>query len=1168
MSDTREALEQMIAATWAETLGAERLGAETNFFALGGTSLQVARVILQLQEKLRLEIPVRSLLDNLTIAGLAREIEALQRTGGARAAAVIGPALERTGGELRAPTSHAQRALWLIDQIQGASAIYNIPAAVEVEGALDVAVLERALAHLVERHEMLRTTFAAAGGVPEQVVHPRIALPLSRIDLRVLPEEERQIRAIDHVVEAARALFDLAAGPLFRVDVLQLTDEWHVLFFNMHHIITDGRSVAVFIAELLEAYAALASGRRPALPPFAVSYADFAAWQQASVDEPAIDEQVRYWKERLREPLAALELPTDLVRPPAPSGRGATESVVLPRPAVRALRDLARRNGATLFMTVLSALGILLHRYSGQADVVVGTPSANREHPELERMLGYFVNTLALRLDLSGEPTFLDLLASVREVALGAYAHQDVPFERVVNEVGVDRGAQQPIFQVMLAFQEETPPLSLPGLRIAQLDLDTDTAKFDLTLLVTEIDSALRLSLEYSTDLFVAATARRMLDHLQVVLEGVVETPGALVSELGMLTAAEREQIAAWSSAGGERYPTDRTLHGLFSEQVERTPDAVAVEDGATTLTYRELDRRANRVALELRGRGVRPEQFVGLCFERSSALVTAILGVLKAGAAYVPMDPTAPAERFAFMVRDTAMPLVVAGASVRHRLPVEGVPVVCLDEESFDAGEDGASDLAPDGAGDASRLAYLMYTSGSTGVPKGVQVTHGQVTPVVLWGHDAIGLGPTDRVLQYLSYFFDWSVYEIFVALTSGARLVVVPVEAWLDPAVAVALVNERSVTALHITPTQMQGLVAVGTPMPSVRALVLGAEKLPFDLAARSRALVAGDCRLYNMYGPTECAIISATATVTDAPAEHGMRLASVPIGPPAANTTCSVEDAYGNPQPVGVPGELVLGGGSVARGYLNRPDLTAERFRPDPAAPGGRVYRTGDLARWLPDGQIEFLGRLDHQVKFRGVRVELGEIERSLEQHGAISDAVVTVDVTPEGDQRLVAYVVPAGGADVDEGEVRVFLGGKLPLYMLPSEIVRLDALPHTPNGKVDRQALPRPVRAAAAQVAVQAPRTALEETVARAWGEALGFEVTDVNTSFFNLGGSSLQVVGVISALRETLGLEIPLRALFDAPTIADLTAHVELLQWTVESQRAPVDTSGDREEGEL
>lgn len=1151
----------VVSNVWTAVLRTEIPGPDASFFALGGNSLQGARVISRLREELGIRIPLSVLFEAQTLGQLAAAIEGMRQTEPG-AATTIEPFGERSGDVFHAPASFTQQRLWLDEHIQGPSSRYNVPVANEIVGPLDVAALEQAVQALVDRHEVFRTTVKAVDGVPEQVILAHLDLPLTVVDLRDEPADKREQVLADLVLESAQRPFDVEQGPLLRVELYRLDEQWHALLINLHHIITDVHSFELAMSELLGLYAAAADGALPAAEKLPVQYADYAAWQRRKTSGAALDRQLEYWKTQLRGPLPVLDLPTDLPPRVGTAGRGASVGIELPRAVSRRLRELSKEHNATPFMTMFSLLNVLLSRYSGQTDIVVGIPSANRDLPELESMLGCFLNTLALRTDLSGDPTLTELLGGVRARMLEAFAHQDVSYERVVNAISTDRSSRQEPFRVMLAFQHQVPSLDLTGLTVTDLDLDLDkAAKFDLVFRVVETEFTYRLALDYNTDLFVEEKAWRILEHLGVLAADAVAAPAKRVSELTILPEGERRQLEKWSTAACGPYSTDLFLHRLFEEQVLRTPDADAVESGDDRVSYRDLDRRAARLAAELTARGVGADDLVGLCADPSVDLMVGILGILKAGAAYVPIDPLAPVDRMSYAVADSGMKVLVTTPVLRDQLPtavLESVDVVSSDIAGADiagadaagnGGSTGADRREPEGAEGGAQdpvshplqLVYLMYTSGTTGNPKGVGLPHSAITPWIQWAQDVRPIGPGTRVVHNLSYHFDWSVEQMFHPLTAGACLVMLPREVRADSRATARFINERSIHMLLLTPTQMRGIADAGIGMPALRYVLMAGENLDGDLVARTRRVVSAQCEVWNEYGPTETAGIALAGRMGDESVERS----SMPLGELIANASCAVVDRWGNLQPIGVPGELWIGGDGVARGYRNRPALTADRFAPDPARPGGRVYRTGDLVRRLPNGELEFLGRLDTQVKIRGVRVELEEIESVLRGHPDVANAVVVL----ESDQRLVAYVALTPGSELGEAALRAYLAPKLPIVMQPAVFVWLDAIPLSPTGKVDRQRLPRPAAAPVAQPTVVPPSTDMERTVAAAWADVLKLDVVNVQANFFEIGGDSFSLLAVANRLRTELGLDIPVRALVDTPTVATLAAQIEALRRT-------------------
>ncbi len=1139
----------VVSDVWTAVLRTEIPGPDANFFALGGNSLQGARVIGRLREELGIRIPLSVLFEAQTLAQLATAVEGL-REEAPGAAMTIESLGERPDGVFHAPTSFAQQRLWVDEHIQGPSSRYNIPVANEIVGPLDVAALETAVQTLADRHEIFRTTITAVDGIPEQVIQARIDLPLTVRDLRDEPEEKQEQVLADQLLASAQKPFDVERGPLLRVELYRLDEQWHVLLINLHHIITDVHSFELAMSELLELYAAAAGGTLPATEQPPVQYADFAAWQRRTIGGATLDRQLDYWKERLRGPLPVLDLPTDMPARETGMSRGGSVGIELPRAVSRRIRELSKENNATPFMTMFTLLNVLLSRYSGQTDIVVGIPSTSRDLPELETMLGCFLNTLALRSDLSGDPTLTGLLGDVRVRTLEAFAHQDVPYERVVNAISTDRSARQGPFRVMLAFQHELPAPELTGLTVTDVDLDLNlkAVKFDLVFRVVETEFTYRLALEYNTDLFAEEKAWRILEHLGVLAADAVASPAKRISELNILPDVERRQLEKWSTSACGPYPTDLFLHRLFEEQALSTPEADAVESGDERVSYRELDRRASRLAQELAARGIGTDDLVGLCANPSVDLMVGILGILKAGAAYVPIDPLSPVDRMSYVVADSGMKVLVTTPELRVQLPagVLGNVDVVIAGGVGQAGPAGTSQAGAEGgvresALHPSQLVYQMYTSGTTGNPKGVGLPHTAITPWIQWAQDARPMGPGTRVVHNLSYHFDWSVEQMFHALTSGACLVMLPREVRADGPATARFINERSIHLVYLTPTQMRFIADADIGMPTLRHVSMGGENLDADLVARTRKVVSSECQIWNEYGPTETAGAALVGRMGDEPVERS----SMPLGELIANASCAVVDRWGNPQPIGVPGELWIGGDGVARGYRNRPALTAERFTPDPARPGRRLYRTGDLVRRLPNGEMEFLGRVDSQVKIRGVRVELEEIESVLRGHPDVTNAVVVLD----SGRGLVAYAALTPGSELDDAALRAYLAPKLPIVMQPAVFMWLDAIPLSANGKVDRRRLPRPSAPPAAETVVVPPSTETEHTVAAAWADVLKLDVVNVQANFFEAGGDSFSLLEVVSRLRTELGLDIPVRSLVDTPTVATLAAHIDALRRT-------------------
>ncbi|HEX6292587.1 MAG TPA: amino acid adenylation domain-containing protein [Herpetosiphonaceae bacterium] len=996
----RTPTEQMVAGIWASILGVERAGLHDNFFELGGHSLLATQVITRVRDAFEVELPLRAVFEAPTVAGLAERIDA------ARTAAVIAaaPPLVPVPREQPLPLSFAQQRLWFLDQLVPGNPFYNVPAAVRLIGRLDEAALARSLSQIVRRHEALRTTFMARDGAPVQVITPDMPIPLPVVDLRALPEAARDDRARQLATAEAQQPFDLAHGPVLRATLLRLSDTDHIVLLTMHHIVSDGWSMGILIRELAALYSTFAGIISPHgandLPPLLIQYADFAVWQRQWLQGAVLEQQLSYWKEHLGGELPVLELPTDHPRPPVQSFRGSTQRFVMPRALHDALIALSQRESATLYMTLLAAWQTLLYRYSGQDDLLVSSPIANRTRQETEPLIGFFVNTLVLRTDLSGNPSFRELLLRVREVALGAYMHQDLPFEYLVEQLHPDRDlSRQPIFQVAFALQNAPlPPLNVEDLTFMALDVDSGTSKFDLTMFMWERADGLGGALEYSTDLFDDATIARMLRHFQTLLEGIVADPAQPIGRLPLLAEPERERVlTAWNAMQADR--AVQPIHALIEAQAERTPAARAVVFHDRFLSYDELNRRANHLAHELRALGVGPDTRVGVCVERSIEMVVGVLGVLKAGGAYVPIDPAYPRERIQFMLDDAQAPVLLTQSRLQPTLPQTESRIVCLDTEwERIAGQPATNPVCHV---DPYHLAYVIYTSGSTGWPKGVLIAHRGLCNLVWEQIAAFGIVPESRVLQFASLSFDASASEIFTTLVAGASLHLAERELILSRPALLQFLRDSAITVATLPPSMLTLLPS--EEVPGLQTVISAGESCPAELA---RQWSAGH-RFVNAYGPTEATIGPTLYHVTALPAD----VTTVPIGRPIANIRAYVLDPYGEPVPLGVPGELHIGGVGLARGYHNRPALTAERFIPDPfgGEPGSRLYRTGDRVRLLPDGNLEYLGRIDDQVKVRGFRIELDEIAAALRQHPAVREAVVTTHGAESGERRLVAYVV---------------------------------------------------------------------------------------------------------------------------------------------------------------
>ncbi|MGH9943004.1 MAG: non-ribosomal peptide synthetase [Pyrinomonadaceae bacterium] len=1028
------------------------------------------------------------------------------------------------------PLSFAQQRLWFLDQLEPNSDLHNIQKVLRLKGSLDLPALERSLTEIVRRHEALRTTFTAYAGQPSQIVSENPAFGVSFVDLSTEAESESENRAMQLAAEEARRPFNLAKDVMLRAAVFRLSAEEHLLVLVLHHISSDGWSLEILFRELSALYEGFVSNAPCVLSPLPIQYADFAVWQREWLQGATLENQSAYWMERLADAPALSELPTDRPRPSVQTYRGARHTMMLTKRLHESLKILSRREGATLFMTLLAAFQTLIARYTNQTDVIVGAPIAGRNRVETEHLIGFFVNTLALRTDLAGDPTFRELLGRVKETALGAYTHQDLPFEKLIEKLQPERHSNRPpLFQNMLGFQN-TPPSApkLYGLEVTLVVLSGETAKFDLSLFVFEEQGGMRCVAEYNTDLFDSATIRRLLNHFEVLLEGIIIAPERRLSELPLLTSGERRQLLVEWNATKVEYPKDKCIHELFEAQSERVPERVAVMSDGEDVSYRELNSRANQLAHHLRRIGIATESLVGILVERSAEMVVALLAVLKAGGAYVPLDPSYPVERLRFMLADAGMKVLLTEEKLREKLPEHEAIVIYLDSERQEIERQSTSTLARQATSD--NLAYVIYTSGSSGTPKGVQVTHGALLNFLHSMHEEPGLNDEDTLLAVTTLSFDIAGLEIYLPLIVGARLVLVGREVAADGERLMRMAEQA--TVMQATPATWHLLLEAGWRGKKHLKALCGGETLTRDLADE---LLLKCGTLWNLYGPTETTIWSTRHRVQ--PGDG-----TVPIGRPIANTQVYILDTHLNPVPVGVAGELYIGGDGLARGYLNRPELTQERFIPHPFTRDAEavLYKTGDRARWLPDSTIEFLGRVDNQIKLRGYRIEPGEIEATLTKHDAVRAALVFVEENSSGDKTLVAKVVAQEGRTLGVDELRSFLHARLPAYMIPSSFVLHNALPLTPNGKVDRQKLamlePQTFTHSTTYVA---PRDAIEFRLVNIWEKVLGKNPVGVRDNFFELGGHSLLAMHLFAQLEREFKLRLPLAVLFQEGTIEHL-----------------------------
>jgi len=1135
-------VEELVAGIWAEVLGVERVGVRDDFFHLGGHSLLATRVLSRVRDATGAEVPLAALFEERTVAGLAAAVERGRAGGGDG----LEDRIPRRGTDGPAPLAYTQERLWFLDRLAPGTAAYVIGRAYRVAGTLDAPALARALSEVVRRHQALRTRFTAREDGPEQVIDPPAPVPLPVLDLSGLPEEPARAAARRLAADHARRPFDLAAGPVLRSALVRLAPGEHRWLLAVHHIASDGWSMGVFHREVGALYRALAQGGDAAaagLPALPVQYPDFAAWQRERHQGPALESQLGHWRGRLAGAPALLELPTDRPRPPVQRHRGAQVEADLPAGLAADLDRLARRSGATRFMVLLAAFAALLARWSRQEDVVVGTPVAGRVRSELEPLIGFFVNTLPLRLELPPGAPFRELLARARAATLDGHAHQELPFEKLVEAVQPERNlSHSPLFQVLLTVQEDADGApALEGLETSVVPLERRESRFDLELAVGEgAAEGLLARLRYDLDLFDSETARRMAGQLGTLLAAAAADPEAAWEALPLLTAEERREVLA--AAPGPHLPEtalagEPGIHREVLAQAARTPEAEAVlwADGETEerLTYRELADRAHRLARHLAALGAGPEAPVAVFLPRRPELVVALLAVLESGGCYVPLDPDYPEERLRFILEDTRAPVVVTVAALAGRLPEHRAAVVRLDEDAATIAARPSEPL--DLAVAPEALAYVIYTSGSTGRPKGVAIPHRATQALLAWARGAFLPEELSGVLASTSVCFDLSVFELFLPLTVGGRVILAETVLALPEHPA-----RDEVTLVNTVPSAMAEILAQGGLPAGVRTVNLAGEPLRPDLA--DRLYDRGVARVHDLYGPSEDTTYSTCALRRPGGPET--------IGRPVAGGRAHLLDPRMEPVPPGVPGEVVLGGAGLTRGYLGRPGRTAESFIPDPFASeeeGARLYKTGDLARRLPSGDLQFLGRIDHQVKVRGFRIELGEIEAALTARPEVREAVVVAPAGPSGepgDRRLVAYAVPANGA-ADPEALRQALAERLPAYMVPSVVALLPELPRLPNGKIDRKALPQVSAGGDGREAEPAPpETETEAAVAAIWREVLVLDRVGTREDFFRLGGHSLLATRVAARIKSRLGADLPLRTLFQNPTIQALAREVD------------------------
>lgn len=1151
-------IEDTILDIWKDLLNLRQVGVDDNFFALGGNSLLAIQCLSRLREKIPVRLTVSEFFENSTIAELAALItQRLDRIHGGESQSSAEKSTTWEHAQVQQPTvrvtadvipqrdrgrpyrlSPLQERIWFMQELNPDLAVYNECEAARLHGELNISALERALNAVVTRHDILRTTFQMVDGQPMAVVHENWTLLLKTIELSGLSVTEGETELERLLISEPRVHYRLQDEPAIRATLIRFAPDDHVFILMMHHLICDWSSLGVLWRELATLYRGFSSGQLVDLPSLPIEHGDYAVWQREHLTETRLAEDLAFWKEKLKGAPPLLELPSDRPRPQVFSYRGARRRFRTNHTLTESLKRFSRREKKSLFGLFTAALKALLYRYAGNQDVSVGIPLAERDRPELQSLIGFMLHTHVLRTKLSGEMTFRELLARVQKGTLELYEHRAAPFDQVVRAVQPERNlSYSPLFQVMLNWRDREQDLSfigMQGLRIESVLAESRTSKFDLTLTLTDMGDEIWMEVEYSTDLFDEARIARMIGHYQTLLEAVVTNPEQRLDELPLLTGPERnELLVEWNKTNVD-YATDVCLHELFERQVRRTPEAVAVEFKGKRFSYRELNERANQLAHYLREMGVGPDTLVGVALERSLEMVVGLYGVLKAGGAYVPIDPEYPQDRVTFMLEDAGVPVLLSKNSMIGQLSRYHGRVVCLDTDSEQIAHQDLANLTRTTVSD--NLAYMIYTSGSTGRPKGAMNTHRGICNRLLWMQDQYGLADSDKVLQKTPFSFDVSVWEFFWPLLVGARLVVAEPGCHRDAAYLVKLIREQAITVLHFVPSMLRMFLEQPEveQCQSLRHVMCSGEALPYDLQEQFFRLLTS--QLHNLYGPTEAAV-----DVTHWTCRRGDERKIVPIGRPVANTQVYVLDRNLQPVPIGIPGELHIGGVQVGRGYHKRPELTAEKFIPDRFSGDlrARLYKTGDVCRWLSDGSIEFWGRADFQVKIRGYRIELEEIEAMLNQQPEIKQALVVAREDKPGDKRLVAYLVPTDTV-LAKSELRTRLKQLLPDYMVPADYVVLDSVPLTHNGKVNRLALPAPDQTARVGVESEGyvpPRDSLEQQIAEAWAEVLGLQRVGIRDNFFDLGGHSLLAVRLMLRLQEILpGEALPLKAVLEASTV--------------------------------
>lgn len=1066
------------------------------------------------------------------------------------------------------PLSFSQRRLWFLHQLHPDMIAFNLPMALRFTGKLEPNLLRKSINAIVYRHEVLRTTYIEKDGIPLQIVHPPAEVELEYFDLTHIREAEREPEAKQLMLNEVRQPFDLSSDVMFKPFLYRLSPQDHILFLLRHHIASDGWSTRIVQRELLEGYLAAQEYRSANLPQLEVQYADFALWQRARFHEQGFEQELNYWRNQLNG-LPQLELPIDRPRPSVVSYKGSQLILRISRSLTAKLRNFSRQERVTMNTTMLTAFSVLLHRYSGQVDFAIGVPVSGRIRRELEPLIGFFINTLVLRSDFSGNPTFVDLLHQINQSSIDAFDHQNLPFEMLVEELQHERHLNRsPLIQTTFQYLDIPiqPSIKIPGMLIERLPIDPGTSQFDFSISITESAEGLIGRARFNSDTFETKTIQRMIEHYQVILDAISVNPSSHVSSLSLLSDRERNQILVdWNTTAVD-FPKNKFVHQLFEDQVHRTPDATAVYFGGETLTYQELNQSANQLAYYLRQLGVAPEVLVGICMERSLEMIVGILGILKAGGAFVPINPHNPKERVAFMINDIQTPIVLIQKKLEIRLPISNARVICLDSDWEEISQELVEN--PDVNISSNNAAYVIYTSGSTGTPKGTLIEHRSLVNHIHWVNDFLTGTAIDYLPFVTNFSFDGSLKQIFSPLLKGKAIWILSEEVVQEPAKLIRELLSRSRVGLYCVPSLWKAILEeldtrdVIDSLHNLSSVYLGGESLSEQVVNKSLSLLP-HLKLWNLYGPTEASI---TTTAIRLSSHEKMT-----IGKPLPNYRVYILDSNLQPVPIGVFGELHISGIGLARGYLNQPSLTAEKFIPNPFSelPGDRLYKTGDLVRYHPNGNIEYRGRIDHQVKIRGYRIELGEIEAVLSQFPGVKQSVAVVKEFKPDDRRIIAYIQQDKESQHTSQKLREFLKTKLPEYMIPSTFILMDSLPMTPHGKLDRAALPDPEHYRLERdTEIIKPRSVVEKQLTEIWEDVLGVGEIGIYDNFFELGGHSLLATQVTSRAQQKFKVDLPLRYLFEAPNIAGLAERIEMVQGINQIQDHHHDSTDAREQGEV